>query len=179
MAAKSSSPRAKKQRVEDVDTQHDVVSNGQQTLASEPKKEKTMSEDQVSIIEYASDLSDAEAPVPLPPGDYPATIRGAEMKTSGKGNKYINVTFNIDPDSYPADFTEGDADGTVLTFGRLSPDDTTRARWGMKKFLQSIGAPTGKAVDLNEWVGLSATVEVKHDTWEGETRPQIAKVKEA
>ncbi len=132
-----------------------------------------------SIIEYTEDLANAEAPVPLPAGDYPAEIRAAERKTSAKGNDYINVTFFISADAYPADFTEGDPDGQILSYGRLSPDNTTRARYGMKKFAESIGAPASKNIDLNDWVGLTALVTVAHDEYEGETRAQIKKVNPA
>jgi hypothetical protein len=132
-----------------------------------------------SIIEYDTDLSEAEAPVPLPAGDYAAEIRGAERKTSAKGNDYVNVTFFIAPEQYPADYTEGNADGTTLTFGRLSPDNTTRARYGMKKFCEAIGAELGSKLDLNDWMGKSGIVHVVHEEFEGETRAKISKVKEA
>src|SRR5690606_26873348 len=59
---------------------------------------------EMSLIEYAEDLSEAEAPVPLPEGDYIAEIRQAEIKTSGRGNQYVNVTFHVSPEQYPADF---------------------------------------------------------------------------
>jgi hypothetical protein len=132
-----------------------------------------------SIIEYAEDLSEAEAPVPLPKGDYTAEIRGAEKKISGKGNEYVDVTFFISPDEYPADYTEGNPDGMTLNYGRLSPANTTQARWGMKKFCESIGAVLGKQLDLNDWIGKSAVVTVSHEDYEGVTRARIAKVNPA
>lgn len=140
-------------------------------------KEKNMSD--LSIIEYDVDLGDAEAPVPLPVGDYPAEIRAAERKTSAAGNEYVNVTFHIAPEAYPADYTEGNEDGTILSYGRLNPGPEQRARWQMKKFCEAIGAKVGKSLDLNDWIGLSAIVTVAHDTYEGETRPQIKKVNPA
>ena len=149
-----------------------------QSVATQTREPKNMS-DQMSIIEYDEDLSSAEAPVPLPVGDYPAEIRSAERKTSAAGNEYINVTFHISPEAYPADYTEGSEDGQVLTFGRLSPENTQRARWNMKKFCESIGVTLGKSLDLNDWIGQSAIVTVAHDTYEGETRPQIKKVNPA
>ena len=147
------------------------------TVATVEERKTSMTE--MSIIEYSEDLGNAEAPVPLPMGDYPAEIRAVERKTSGKGNEYIAVTFHISPDSYPADYTEGSEDGATLTFQRLSPEETTRARYGMKKFAEAIGAPLGKKLDLNDWVGLSAIVSVAHETYEGETRANIKKVNPA
>lgn len=132
-----------------------------------------------SIIDYNEDLGNAEAPVPLPIGDYTADIRSAEVRTSPKGNQYIAVAFYISPDSYPADFTEGNADGETLTFMRLSPENTIRARYQMKKFCEAIGAKLGKTIDLNDWIGLTAVVEVAHSTYEGDARAEIKKVKEA
>lgn len=147
------------------------------SVATQTRETKHMSD--MSILEYDTDLGEAEAPVPLPVGDYPAEIRSAERKTSAAGNEYINVTFHISPDAYPADYTEGNEDGTILTFGRLSPENTQRARWNMKKFTEAIGAKQGKSIDLNDWIGLNAIVTVAHDTYEGETRPQIKKVNQA
>ncbi len=76
-----------------------------QSVATQTRETKHMTD--MSIIEYDTDLSEAEAPVPLPAGDYPAEIRSAERKTSAAGNEYINVTFHISPEAYPADYTEG------------------------------------------------------------------------
>lgn len=149
-----------------------------QSVATQ-RRETTNMSDQMSIIEYDEDLSSAEAPVPLPVGDYPAEIRSAERKTSAAGNEYINVTFHISPEAYPADYTEGSEDGQVLTFGRLSPDNTQRARWNMKKFCESIGVTLGKSLDLNDWIGQSAIVTVAHDTYEGDLQARIKKVNPA
>ncbi len=148
------------------------------SVATQKSETKNMS-DQMSIIEYDEDLGNAEAPVPLPVGDYPAEIRQAEIKTSASGNQYVNVTFHIAPEAYPADYTEGSEDGQILSFGRLSPDVTQRARYGMRKFCEAIGATLGKKLDLNDWIGLNAIVTVAHDTYEGETRAQIKKVNQA
>lgn len=144
------------------------------------KKSKQMSDTAVkSIIEYDVDLDEAEAPVPLPKGDYVGEIRGAEQKTSGKGNEYINVTFHIDADQYPADYTEGNPDGTILSYGRLSPENTTRARYQMKKFIESVGGTLGKSVDMNDWLGLRAKLTVVNEDYEGVPQAKISKVSEA
>lgn len=163
----------KKQQVEPQASPSTVVKKDAST-----KESKQMSEVR-SIIEYDVDLDEAEAPVPLPKGDYVAEIRGAEQKTSGKGNEYINVTFFIPADQYPADYTEGNADGTILSYGRLSPENTVRARYQMKKFIESIGGTLGRSVDLNAWLGLSAKVTVVNEDYEGTPQAKIAKVSEA
>lgn len=143
------------------------------------RKSKQMSSEVASIIEYDVDLDEAEAPVPLPKGDYVGEIRGAEEKISGKGNKYINVTFFFDADQYPADYTEGNPDGTILSYGRLSSENSTRARYQMKKFVESIGGTMGKKIDLNSWLGLSAKCTVVNEDYEGVAQAKISKVSEA
>lgn len=142
-------------------------------------KRETMS-DVNSIIEYDEDLSNAEAPVPLPEGDYAAIIRGA-VKQMSKGDtpkEYVNITFFIDPDQYPADYTEGDPDGTLLNYGmgRLKTDGSQKSRWGMKKFCENIGVELGRSLDLNEWQGKAAIVTIKHEQYEGVDQARIVKV---
>lgn len=143
------------------------------------QKRETTSMTDMSIIEYDTDLGEAEAPVPLPAGDYPAEIRAAEIKTSGAGNQYVNVTFHIAPEAYPADYTEGSEDGTILSFGRLNPSPEQRARWNMKKFCEAIGAKLGKTLDLNDWIGLNAIVTVVNEPYEGVMQANIKKVNQA
>lgn len=132
-----------------------------------------------SIISYAEDLEAAEAPPALPASDYPAEIRGAEIKTSAKGNKYVNVTFIVSPDDYPADATDLDMDGTVLSYMNLNPADTVKARFGMKKFAQAIGVTLGKKLDLNDWIGKTALISVINEPYDGVMQAKIKKVNPA
>jgi hypothetical protein len=168
---KSKSPRKGKDTVQDAPTEQ--VNEGA-TLASENKRTTNMSES--SIIEFSEDIANAEAPVPLPAGDYTAEIRAAEVKTSGKGNEYFAVTFFIPPEQYPADYTDGDPDGTTLGYNRLQKRDDTSGRYRVRKFCEAIGAKMGKKIDVNEWIGLTATVAVDNSEWEGEPRAEIKKV---
>jgi hypothetical protein len=151
----------------------------QQNKSVATQKRETNHMTDMSIIEYDTDLADAEAPVPLPAGDYPAEIRSAERKTSGAGNEYINVTFVIHPEAYPADYTEGSEDGTILSYGRLNPGQEQRSRWNMKKFCEAIGAPLGKSLDLNSWLGQTAIVTVINEPYEGVDQAKIKKVNPA
>lgn len=150
------------------------------SVATTKRENKNMADNNSgmpSVIEFGEDISNAEAPVPLPTGDYAAEIRAATQKISQtSGNPYASVQFFIPPEQYPADYTEGEPDGMVLTFNRCSLQDTPASRHRLRKFLEAIGAPSGKKIDLNEWVGRSATISVQHDTYEGETRAAIGKV---
>lgn len=133
-----------------------------------------------SIFEFSTDLNNAEKPEPIPAGEYPATIHAASFKTSQtSGNTYLAVTFKIAPEDYPADYTEGEPEGELLSWNRVVMQDTARARYRAKTFLQSIGAPISAKLDPNDLIGLSATIIVTHDKYEGEDRAQIAKVQSA
>jgi len=132
-----------------------------------------------SVVEFTEDVGQQEAPEPLPPGEYLATIRGAEARTSQRDTKYAAVTFHISPDQYPADFTEGDPDGETIIFRRVPLEDTARARFMLRRFCEAIGATPAKRIDLNEWVGLEAMVTVAHEEYEGMPRATISKVSKA
>lgn len=176
MASKRSRSRSSgKDTVDDEATSAGIE---EASVATSTRNTKTMS-DQPSIIEFSEDVATAEAPVPLPVGDYPAEIRGVTSKTSQNGNPYAQVQFFINPDSYPADYTEGEPDGMILSYNRVSLQDTPASRHRMRKFLEAIGAPAGKKIDLNDWVGRTAIVSVAHDPYEGENRANIAKVNAA
>lgn len=168
--SKSPSKRTKDAQVEDA-----PVAVKKSTLASETNKGTNMS-DITSVIEFSEDIATAEAVPPLPVGEYPAEIRAATKKTSGAGNDYGAVQFFIAPESYPADYTDGDPDGTLLTYNRVSLEDSPRGRHRLRKFIEAIGAKAGTKIDLNDWVGLTATVAVGHSEWEGETRAEVQKV---
>jgi hypothetical protein len=130
-----------------------------------------------SIIEYSVDISKQDEPDPLPPGDYVGTIRGAVQQLSKKNTKYAEVAFFIDSDQYPADYTEGNPEGMTLIYRRVSLEDNPMARYQARKFCEAIGAPMGKKLDLNEWVGLEATVEVVNEIWEGSNRANVSRVR--
>jgi len=135
---------------------------------------------EVSILEYSSDVSSAEAPPPLPVGDYPAVIDSVEQKISNTtGKEYLSVALKISPDDYPADFDQDREmfpEGVTLNYNRLMVEDTARSRYNMRKWCETIGAKAGKRVDPTEWLGLSCKVGVKHEKYEGEDRAQIGKV---
>ncbi|HSW91770.1 MAG TPA: DUF669 domain-containing protein [Candidatus Saccharimonadales bacterium] len=161
------------------DTQHEeanAVSTQEASLASSTK-EKQMA-DTPSIISFSEDVATAEAPPPLPVGQYSAEIRSAERKTSAtSGNEYVRVQFYIPPEQYPADFTDGNPEGMILDYNRVPVQDNPSARFRMRKFCEAIGySPKGGNVDINEWIGNTATVDIVHDTFEGETRAQIKRV---
>jgi len=133
-----------------------------------------------SILSYSQDISTQEAPPPLPVGPYPAEIVSAVRRISQtSGNEYVSVQFRVHPDAYAADYTEGDPDGTVLTYNRLLTADTPRDRYRMRKFVEAIGGRSGRDVDLNDWLGMTASIEVGESEYEGEKRAEIRKINPA
>jgi uncharacterized protein DUF669 len=146
-------------------------------IVATTKERKTMADNEpTSLMEFSSDLSTAEAPPPLPVGEYPASIVKAEIKDSAKGNKYLALMFRIEPESYPADFIDGNPEGETLSYNRVVLQDNPQGRYRMRKFLESVGGTLSTRVDPNELMGLTATVGIVHGKWEGETRAEIAKV---
>ena len=127
----------------------------------------------MSIIEFQTSLADAEKPVPLPAGEYTAEIRKAEVKVSAAGNEYLALQCYISPDEYPADFADGDPDGTVLTFNRLVISNKASDRWRMRRFLETVGMKLGSSLDVNGLQGLGIKVRTGVSSYEGEDRAEV------
>lgn len=135
-----------------------------------------MAEELDSIVEYSVNLKDQEAPDPFPTGKYMGIIRNAMKKESQRGTMYAEVAFHIDAGQYPVDYKDGSDDGLTIYYRRVSLEDNPQARYGTKRFIESIGAPLGKKIDVTEWIGMEASLEVGHDTYEGVTRAVIERV---
>lgn len=178
MAKEKSSLSQNKQELKEHPSETKASTPKSEARADANKQGNKMSELPM-IIEYTEDLSEATEPQPLPAGDYTGEIRGVEAKTSDKGNRYISVAFFIEPEQYPADYTDGNPDGTTMSYNRLSPEANQRARWNMKKFCEAIGVPLTSKIDLNEWIGKTAIIEVINGSYEGSPTAQIKKIKEA
>lgn len=130
-----------------------------------------------SILTFSEDITNAQPPPPLPVGPYPAEIIGAQRRTSAtSGNEYAQIMMRINAEAYPADYIDGDPDGTMLMYNRMviADNPSTRHRW--RVFMERCGGPLGRTIDLNTLVGLTCTVEITHQEFEGEMRAQIARV---
>jgi hypothetical protein len=130
-----------------------------------------------SILEFSSDIADAKPPLPLPIGPYRGEIVSAQWRTAAStGNVYAAFGIRIPESEYPADFPDGEPDGTLLTYNRLLHGDTPRIRYAWRTFSEKVGAPLGRTIDLNNYLGLTVHVDVNHNEYEGETRAQIARI---
>lgn len=132
-----------------------------------------------SILEYQEDLSGAEAPKALPASDYPGEITATELATSqNSGKLMVKVTWRIKPEDFPADYEDADsfADGKqVVTFQSAEQDKAARFR--MRKFCEAIGVKLGKKLDINDWIGKTAVLEIIGEEWEGVERERVRSVK--
>lgn len=135
-----------------------------------------MTEELQSVVEFDSDISMAEQPKPLPAGVYNAVIVGASVKTSKKGNRYAAVQFKIGADEYPADYVDGNKDGTTMSYNRLVLENTAQAKWQLRQFCQKIGAVMSNRIDVTEWLGLTAKIEVTNEMYEGMMIATIVRV---
>lgn len=129
-----------------------------------------------SVIEFSEDISKAEAPPPLPPRSYVGTITGAVPKVNKNGGKYASVQFTISPDQFPPDFAAIQADAVRLSYNFVPLEDTAAARYRLKKFCEAIRSPVSRRVDLNDFIGKSASVVVQAGEYNGEPQAQIKTV---
>ena len=130
-----------------------------------------------SLIEFSQDLTTQEAPPPLPAGSYPAEIVSAQRRISGTtGRPFANIGMRIAPESYPADFPDGDPEGITLFYNRLQIGDSATIRFAWKRFLLACGMPLSSRVDMMDLIGKTCTVDITHQEYEGENRAQVARV---
>lgn len=136
-----------------------------------------MSEEKLtSVVEFDTDIATAEQPQPLPAGIYNGTISGAEVRTSKKGNRYASILIKIAADEYPADYTDGNKEGTTLSYNRLVLENTAQAKWQLRKFCSTIGASMSNRIDVTEWLGMNVKVEVTNEMYEGTLRASISRI---
>lgn len=148
-----------------------------------PKKEtREMSEANEMMYEFSEDISTATPPPPLPIATYEAEIRQVEPKVSNtSGSRYAAVHFVILPDQFPADFeaAEDYPEGVNIIYRRVSLEDDRNSRARLRSFLEAIGAPMGKSIDLSDWIGHTARVSVASSEWDGNLRNEITSVSAA
>ncbi|MBR6515409.1 MAG: hypothetical protein IKT40_00990 [Bacilli bacterium] len=128
-----------------------------------------------SVIEFDEDLNNVEAPKPLPMGLYDAVVQSVEPMMSKSERLMAKVTFSVSADQYPADYTDGNPNGTTLT-QYIFLDNSQRSKFALKRFCQAIGAPLSNSVDITTWVGLPARIEVINEPWEGNLQARIKRV---
>jgi hypothetical protein len=132
-----------------------------------------------SIISFSEDVSTQEAPNPLPNGVYTGEIVSAVIAKSDKGKLYGNIGFKISADQYPADFKDGNPDGTTIQYRRVPLEDNNAARFQLRQFCNAVGVVVSRQFDPAELLGHVARVHVVPNVFEGITTAQIKKVESA
>ncbi len=120
-----------------------------------------------SVYEFSQDIASAEAPPPLPVGEYRASVRSVEAAVSKSSGKPMMVlTYNISPDQYPVDYTEGNADGETLTYYHPL-EDTPRNRFRLRKFCEMHGVAASRRINLPDFIGQDVIMNVSHEDYQG------------
>jgi hypothetical protein len=134
-----------------------------------------------SVFEVDCDLNDAKPPVPLPVGEYRATVRSCEQQISKSSNKPMAVfTYYISPDQFPPDFTDGNPEGELLTTYVSLDLTNARNRYRWKQLHQMHGVRiVPHRIDLTQFLGRDVIVNVTHEEYQGEPRPRVNPIREA
>jgi len=122
-----------------------------------------------SILEYSEDVSEAEAPEPLPVGVYPCTVREAKRQDSkASGNPMIVLQVVVAAEDFPAEFegAESYPDGVPLT-SYHGCQDNAKERFRVRKLCEAFGVPMSKRLDLNDFMMKTASVTLEHEPFEG------------
>lgn len=133
-----------------------------------------------SIFEFSADISQQEAPPPIPRGKYLASVTFAEPKVSQtSGNTYIDITFSIPPDQFPPDYAAIQQDALNIHHRTLVMKDDARSRYNIRKFCETMRVPVSRKFDCNDLVGKSAMLVIDHRSYQGVDQAEIKAVEPA
>lgn len=137
--------------------------------------------DEVSMFEFSQDLADAKKPPLLPIGEYNATvIKAVPGFKEETGNRWLNISYRISPDNYPADYDASfDPEGKVVFYMTKPLKDDARGRYNASELLKAHGLPGGRGLNPNDLIGQSARVRIVHDNYGGEAKEKVASVQVA
>ena len=131
-----------------------------------------------SVYEFSGNLADAEAPPPLPVGEYRAAVQAiAPQISKNSGKPMAVITYHISPDQYPADFTNGNADGEQMLFYLPLVDDP-RNRFRLRKFCEMHGVTPARTLNLPDFIGQEVIVNVTHEEYQGEQRARVTPIRQ-
>ena len=129
-----------------------------------------------SVLSFSTSIADAKPPVPLPAQQYRATVHAVEVKPSkSSGDPVIHMTYRISPDQFPADYTDGNPDGEVITT-YIVATDTPKHRWRLKQLCEWHGVAPTRDLDVMAFMGTEVLVQVTHETYQGQDQARIAPI---
>lgn len=130
-----------------------------------------------SVQDFSAPIDEAEAPKPLPKGNYIGEVVLSQFQVSkSSGNPTLKVRFKIDAARYPHDFV-GPQDGVTIDkyFGAADNDWN---RYKLKELFDALGRQLPKTrVDAADLLGRTALIEVDHEEFNGRMKETIKSVK--
>lgn len=121
-------------------------------------------------FEFEQSVEDAEAPPPLPEGDYDAEVTDSRLGVSNlTGRRQLLLTIVVPVENFPADFSPDNApDGVRLVWFSPDIDDSKRGRWAMKQVCRHLKVPMTNRFRSSEFVGKRVRVTLGHRTGQDE-----------
>lgn len=141
-----------------------------------------MVDETLGIVELEDNLADVEKPPELPPGLYTGEVQDVQINDTQKGNRAFAIRFVIAQDEIPVDMQDQFEDGAILYWNRqiVPTSKDRRALFNLRRLVESLGLDANTTtIDPNEWMGCRARLRVRHGTWQGEKRAEIAAVEPA
>lgn len=132
----------------------------------------------MSLIQFSQNIAEAEAPPPLPPGDYEGICVSAQPGISkSSGNPMLPLKYKITSEQFPVDFDAQGQDELDLTYNRLTTRDNAGDRFRMKNMCIAHGVAMSNNIDPNDFIGTKVrlTIENKPDL-EGNPRAEISRI---
>jgi hypothetical protein len=131
-----------------------------------------------TVYAFTGNIADAEAPKPLPVGEYRGVVRLVEPKVSkASGKPMMDVTYVISAEQYPADYTDGNPDGTPLHVYQ-SLDDNPRNRYQLRKFCELHGVVASNRINLPDFMGTEVILRIEHEDYQGIPQARATPVRE-
>jgi hypothetical protein len=119
----------------------------------------------MGLLNFSSNIADAEAPPQLPAGEYKAICTAAVDKiAASSGNPMLTLTLQIPRSEFPADFDPGDGVDDLTFTMNVVARDIPADRWRMKNVCKSFGVPMTSNIDPSDFVGREARARIRMGT---------------
>jgi hypothetical protein len=131
----------------------------------------------MSLLEFSSNIADAEAPPQLPAGEYPAIcVAAAPGISKSSGNPVLPLTFKVNKSDFPADF-DTDAEEVTVILNWLTVRDTQQDRFRLRKVCEALGVPMSNKIDANDFLNRQCRVKIEQQAApDGTMRANIREV---
>lgn len=132
-----------------------------------------------SVYNFNSDISKAEAPQPLPPGEYRGSVVHAELAVSKSSGKPMLVTqYRVSSDQFPPDFTDGNPEGELFRV-YTSLEETPRGKFMVRKFMEMHGVAPSNRLNVPDFLGQEVVLNVSNEDYQGMPQGRAVPVRAA